>query len=97
MVYQIHIMKKGDDGIFCHIPLYFLTTKDYKVAKENFKKVVDNFFWGEKYPEIKEYSNSSTGQRMTATGENTARYNLCGTYIIEIFETFEDCLTEPII
>lgn len=98
MLYQIHITKKEEDGIWRHIPLYFLTTADFNVAKQNFENVVKNFFKFENEPEIKYFTNATLfGERATATGEITAGYNVCGTYCIAIHETFNDVPMRPLI
>lgn len=98
MYYQIHIEKKGDDGIFRHIPLYFLTTTDFNTAKENFQKVVDNFFHFEEKPKVEEFKDANIFcERMRATGEITAHYNVCGTYCIALCETFRDVALQPIV
>lgn len=95
MYYQIHILKREEDGIYRHLPLYFMTTPDFKTAKQNFHNVVENFFWGEEKPVIT--SPDRLGTCMIARGEITAHYNLRGTYAVELVKTFRDMCFKPII
>ena len=56
MYYSIHLcLQSEDDGIFYHVPLYFNTTTDWEVAKENFRKACSQMFGSREKYDIEEY------------------------------------------